>query len=45
MASIASKKQLKEKEKIEQRRRMDEIKSLALRPVITPPFSPARETR
>jgi RNA polymerase primary sigma factor len=31
MATASTKKQLKEKEKIEQRRRMDEIKSLALR--------------
>jgi RNA polymerase primary sigma factor len=31
MATVATKKQLKEKAKVEQRRRMDEIKSLALR--------------
>ncbi len=31
MATASAKKQLKEKEKVEQRRRMDEIKSLALR--------------
>ena len=31
MATASTKKQLKEKEKVESRRRMDEIKSLALR--------------
>ena len=31
MAAVSTKKQIREKEKVEQRKRLDEIKSLALR--------------